>query len=75
MALGLGKLQVLDADTGPNSRVVDLNINNIQRLEFDFGRSILIVQTANPAKRLEFQYDNLQSVIFTTSTNTVRIDE
>jgi len=73
MAEGLGQVGIISASSGPDVELNDVTLENVQRLEFDFSRSILIIQQANPSKRVELQYDNLNTVTWTPAANIVSI--
>jgi len=69
MAVGIGQLNVISADTGPDSPINNQIFFRVQRVELDFGRSILIAFQSNPYNRLELQYDNLVTVVLNTALN------
>ncbi len=73
MAIGLGQLNVFSADSGPGKTVDTKTFFGVQNVEFDFGRSTIIILQSNPYNRLEFQYDNLTTCTFNTASNTLII--
>lgn len=72
MVAGNATLVVTSASTGPDKTVAGETFTNVLRFQFDFGRSILIVEFQDGTKK-EFQYDDLTGITWVPASNTITI--